>query len=48
MVGVAFVYVLNAEVVDNEDERNWAPLVSPESGRGGALVISVLVELFSE
>ena len=38
MLGMALVSVLDAEVVNDEDEDNQVPLVSPQAGCGVALV----------
>ena len=44
VVGVAFVDILNAEVVNDEAEEDWAPLVAPEAWGCGTLVVACLVE----
>ena len=44
VVGVAFVDVFYAEVVNNEAEEDWAPLVAPEAWDGGTLVVACIVE----
>ena len=47
--GVAFADVLNAKVVNEQAEHNWAPGVAPEAGSDGALVVAVDFEaLFEE
>ena len=45
---MAFALVLDAEVVDDEDEEDGAPFMSPESGSCGALVVPMRCETFSE
>ena len=42
VVGMLASGVLNAEIVDNEDERYRAPVVAPETRCGGTLIVSVL------
>ena len=44
VVGVAFVDVFYAEVVNNNTEEDWAPLVVPEAWGSGTLVVACLVE----
>jgi hypothetical protein len=41
VVGVAFVCVLEAEVVNDEDKDEWSPIVAPESRCDGTLVVTV-------
>ena len=38
VVGVTFVHVLDAKVVDDEDKDEWSPVVAPESRCDGTLV----------
>ena len=42
MVGMAVADIFNTKVVDNEAEEDKAPFVAPNTGSGGALVVSVL------
>ena len=46
VIGVAFVNVLYAKVVDYEAEEDWAPFVAPEAWGGRTLVVTRLVEAF--
>ena len=49
VVGVAFADVFDAEIIHDEREDDWTPLVSPEAGGDEALVVAVLDEaLFEE
>ena len=41
---MALVHELDAKVVNNEDEDNRAPLVSPQARGGVALVVAVFVQ----
>jgi hypothetical protein len=41
MVCVAFICVLDAEVVNDEDKDKWTPVVVPEAGHDCALVVTV-------
>jgi len=45
---VAPLHLLDANVVDDKDERNLAPLVSPKSWCGCTLVVSMGGESFHE
>ena len=44
VIGVVFVNVFYAEVVDNEAEEDWDPLVAPEAWGGPTLVLTRNVE----
>ena len=44
VVGVAFVEIFYAKVVNNLSEEDWMPLVAPEAWGGGTLVLACLVE----
>ena len=44
VVGMAFVDVFYAKVVNNETEEDYAPLVAPEAWGCGTLVLACLVE----
>ena len=46
VIGVAFVDVFYAKVVNDEAEEDRAPLVAPEAWGGGTLVVTRLVETF--
>ena len=46
VIGMAFVDVFYAEVVNNEVEEDWEPLVAPEAWGCGTLVVTRLVEAF--
>ena len=48
VVGVAFVRVLDAEVVNDEDKDNPAPLVLPQARCGVALIVAVFVQPLGE
>ena len=48
MVGMLFADILDAEVVDYEDELDGAPSVSPESGRRWSFEVAGGVEAFAE
>jgi len=48
MLGVFAAYVLDAEVVDDESERDGAPIVLPEAGDEFALTVAVLGEALCE
>ena len=48
VICMSFALVLDSEVVDDKDEKNWAPLVSPQSRCGLALVVSVCCQAFGE
>ena len=49
VIGVAFVDVFYAEVVNNYAEEDWAPLVAPEAWGGWTLVVTCIVQaLFKE
>ena len=48
MSGVVFTNVLDAEVVNDEEEYNRAPLVAPQARGGVGLVVALCVEAFSE
>ena len=39
--------VLDSEVIDNEDEEDGLPFVSPQSGSCGTLVVSVVLAQYS-
>ena len=45
VVGVLFVHVLDAKVIHDKREANWARLVFPKARGVLALVISMFVEL---
>ena len=44
MVCMAFIGVLEAKVINNEDEDQWMPVVAPEAGGDCALVVSVFYD----
>jgi hypothetical protein len=44
MVCVAFISILEAEVINDEDKDQWMPVVVPEAGRDGALLVSMFCE----
>ena len=46
VIGVDFVNVFYAEVVNDYIEEDWAPLVAPEAWGGRTLVVTSLVEAF--
>ena len=48
VVGVFAPDIFDAEVVDDEDELDGAPDVSPEAWSSGRLVVSCRVEPFAE
>ena len=48
VVGMFAPDIFDAEVVDDEDELDGAPHVSPEAWSRGRLVISCRVESFAE
>ena len=48
MVGMAFTLILDAKVVDYQDEDDGAPLVSPEPRGDVTLVVAVSAEAFGE
>ena len=48
MVGGAFTNILNNEVIDDENKKNWAPFVAPDSGSCGRFIVTGFVEDFSE
>ena len=41
MVGMFFAHIFYAEIVNNKQESDWPPFVSPQSWRIGAFVITV-------
>ncbi len=48
MVGMAAVAVLDAKIINNQDESDWAPFVMPKSCHGGALVVAMAIEALAE
>lgn len=48
VVGMSAVAVFDAEIINNEYKKNWAPLVAPQSWGGGALEVSVFVQPLRE
>ena len=46
MVGMCFVDVFYAKIVETEGENNRSPLVCPETRGAFALVINLFVEVF--
>ena len=48
VVGMLDANILDAKVIDDEDEHDGLPFVSPEARGGIELVVSCLVEAFLE
>ena len=49
VIGVAFAYVFDPKIIHDEGEDYWAPLVPPEPGSHGTLIVVVVLEtLFKE
>ena len=44
MLSVAFINILDAEVINDEHKHDGAPAMSPEAGCNCALIISVVME----
>ena len=42
------VGVLDAKVIDNEDEHDWSPFMSLKTGGGGTLVVPVHFQALGE
>ena len=47
-MGVAFTYIFNTEIVNNETKNNWAPFVAPEYGSCGRFIVTIFVEAYTE
>ena len=48
VVGMFFAHIFYAEIVDNKQESDWPPFVSPKSLRVDAFVITVGGKSFSQ
>ena len=48
MVGMFFAHIFYAEIVDNKQESDWPPFVSPKSWRVDTFVITVGGKSFSQ
>ena len=48
MDGVFFAYIFHPEVVHDQCELNWAPVVFPETWDQFALSVTVFIETFFE
>jgi hypothetical protein len=42
------VGVLDAKVINNEDEHDWLPFMSPKTGGGGTLVVPMHFQVLGE
>ena len=47
MESVALPDILDTKVTNKQEKHNGAPLMAPQAGSGGALVVAVLFETFS-
>ena len=48
VVKVVSAYILNAKIINNENEHDGAPFVAPKSWRGSRFVVSIVVKACAE
>ena len=44
MVKVVVIYILNAEIINNEYQKNGAPFLAPKPWRSGSFIVSIVVK----
>ena len=48
VVKVLVAYILNAEIINNENKHDGAPFVAPKSWSGSCLLVSIVVKACAE
>ena len=48
MVKVVVAYILNAEIINNENKHDGAPFVAQKSWHGSRFVVSIVVKACAE